>query len=363
MEPFFKFIQEHASVFFLIIDQGGGILETNAYTSEVVGMELVGKSYKDVFVDFAMSLDLNELSKDPQKTHLLNVNTFLGVPQTFYFQFLQLDDEILALGKLDFKELELLRNQLLSANSELGNLTRELQKTNAELKKLNQLKNQFLGMAAHDLRKPTSLILNYSEFLEDELGTNLSEEQSRFLDIILSSAEYMGKIIDDFLDIALIESGRFELSLQPATLDSVLDGCLPLARYQATKRNITLQIIIDEELPIMFIDRSKIEQVINNLISNAIEHSENDTTVEIQITRDAERVLIAVKDKGEGIPEEVKAKLFQPFGRGGIRKKSGKMSIGLGLAIARKIVELHSGKIWVEFEVGSGSEFFVALPV
>jgi signal transduction histidine kinase len=359
---FYHYLHDHASVFYLVVDRAGRILETNAFTEQVVGSELVGKTIRDVFVDFAMALDLEVLFEDAEKMHLFNVNTFSGLPQTFYFNFIRQNGRIYVLGRLDVNEIETLRKQLITANNELTNLTRQLQKTNAELEKLDRLKNQFLGMAAHDLRNPVSIILNYTELLRDELD-GLDQEYYGFLDTIHAYARYMSRIINDFLDVALIESGRFELDLQPADVNDLIEQCLTPASYQAGKRGITLEVLIEEAVPQLLLDHSKIGQVINNLLSNAIEHSGDNTTVTLRVKKTTENILLSVKDQGEGIPEEMQAKIFSPFARSSIRKKSGKRSSGLGLAIAYKIVEAHNGKIWVESKVKQGAEFFVSLPI
>jgi signal transduction histidine kinase len=359
---FYHYLHDHASVFYLVVDRKGCILETNTFTEEVVGGELVGKTIRDVFVDFAMALDLETLVEDAEKIHLFNVNTFSGLPQTFYFNFIKQNECIYVLGRLDVNEIETLRKQLITANNELTNLTRQLQKTNAELEKLDRLKNQFLGMAAHDLRNPVSIILSYTELLQDELE-GLDQEYYDFLGTIHTYADYMSRIINDFLDVALIESGRFELDLQLADVSDLIEQCLALANYQAGKRGITVEVLVEETLPQLLLDHSKIGQVINNLLSNAIEHSGDNTTVILRVKKTTDNILLSVKDQGEGIPEEMLAKIFNTFARSSIRKKSGKRSSGLGLAIAYKIIEAHNGKIWAESKVKQGTEFFVSLPI
>ncbi len=357
---FQSYLQNYASMFFFRLSNSGEILNANKFAHQLIGKNIVGKNFSD-FIFSPPSL--NKLAKSADQEHLLNITTRTGLPQTYYFHFYNHDDKILAFGGANLDEVENLRQQLLSANSELTNLTRELHKANAELEKLNQLKNQFLGMAAHDLRKPVGAILNFSEFLIDEAADKLTDEHKQFLSIINSSSEFMAKIINDFLDVAMIESGKFEIEKQASDLLILLEKSLKVNEVHAKKKQIDLQFQIENQLPEISIDPSKIEQIFNNIVSNAIEHSEEGATVNIKIKKDDNTVIVSIKDQGDGIPKETLSQMFKPFGKAGTKKTGGEKSHGLGLAIAQKIVEAHGGKIWVESKLGIGSTFYFSLPI
>ncbi len=361
-----KYLLEQAPVFFLVLDQAGRITDANQYTFDLVGTDVKHQAVQDIFVDFVGVMNLSDLVKDASQTHLLHVKTFTGLPQTFYFNFFDLGEQTLVCGKLDVEELEVLRKDLIFLNNELNNLTRELHKKNTELEKLNTLKNQFLGMAAHDLRKPISVIQSYSEFLIDEITSGLSEEHCNFLDIIQSSSMFMSRLIDEFLDVAIIESGQFELDRQPTDLLTVIQKSLTLNDILAEKKEIKLFLICDEEISQVvhdvMMDGPKIEQVLNNLVSNAIEHSQKQTEVQIKVSHDEDIVTVAVKDEGSGIPHDELQKLFKPFEKTSAKKTAGEKSTGLGLVIANKIIEAHQGIIRVESEVGKGTTFFFSIP-
>ena len=357
------YLFEDASVFLIITTRDGKVEKTNAFTESLFGRNLESQSIKQLFVDFQSDFDLQKMVAESKKTYLMNVNTLSGLPQTFYFNFYPINDKILILGKIDIEEVEHLRKQLVSANTELTNLTRQLQKANAELIKLNRLKNQFLGMAAHDLRKPAGLIHNSAEILIDEISVQVSEEHRHFLNNIESYSEYMSNIITDFLDYSLIEAGRFELDLQLTDISDLIKRCLELVRNQSEQRSITIETTLDYTIPYLMIDASKFEQVITNLLSNAIEHSEDHSTVLIKTKKSNKELLLTIKDHGEGMSPEILTKLFKPFGHRRYKKRTGKKSIGLGMAIAKIIIESHQGKIWAESKPGKGSEFFVSLPI
>ncbi len=256
-----------------------------------------------------------------------------------------------------------LYDQISRLNNELINLQRELAKKNSELERLNEMKNQFLGMAAHDLRSPLSVILSYSEFVLDEAADVLDEEQVEFLHIMQTSSRFMLQLVNDLLDVSTIESGRLTLNEEIADLNSIIHRNTALNRILAQKKEIELSYHGAPQLPPVFVDVAKIEQVLNNLISNAIKYSPPGTTIHVNAMREKNMAIISVKDQGPGIPSHELDKLFQFFGTTSVKSTGGEKSTGLGLAIARRIITGHGGEIWVESEQGVGTTFYVSLPL
>jgi signal transduction histidine kinase len=160
----------------------------------------------------------------------------------------------------------------------------------------------------------------------------------------------------------MIESGAIELRTKPIDLTELVKRHTAVNRPVAARKNIRLELDVEPGLPAIEADPHKIEQVLENLISNAIKFSPRQTAVKVTLRREGGGLKIAVTDQGPGIPEDERGKLFQPFSRTSVRPTGGEQSSGLGLAIARKIVEAHRGRIWLESEVGKGSTFFVTLP-
>ena len=255
-----------------------------------------------------------------------------------------------------------LMDQLSRLNNELTGLQRELSKKNEELERLNVLKNQFLGMAAHDLRNPLGLIMAYSDFLIQEAGPQLGEEHNEFLDIIHNSSRFMLKLVNDLLDVSVIESGNLTLDLQGVDLAALVSQVVALNRSMAAKKQITIDLAAGEPLMVLC-DPVKIEQVLNNLLTNAVKFSFPQTQIEIAVALVDQQAQITVRDHGQGIPPADLGKLFKPFSRTSVRTTGGEKSTGLGLLITRRIIEEHHGRIWVESEVGVGTAFHVALPL
>jgi|WetSurMetagenome_2_1015567.scaffolds.fasta_scaffold09652_2 two-component system, OmpR family, sensor kinase len=256
-----------------------------------------------------------------------------------------------------------LYDELSRLNNELVNLQRELAKKNLEFVQLNELKNQFLGMAAHDLRTPLGHVMSFSEFLLDELAKVLTEEQLEFLTTIHSSSEFMLALVNDLLDISRIESGRLELDLQPTDLTALIAHNTLLNAVLAAKKAIKIRFLPGGDLPSVMVDPERIEQVLSNLIGNAIKFSSPGGAIEVQLEQDGDRQVISVKDEGGGMSEEECAGLFSALGHRGKRGTGGEKSTGIGLAIVKRIITEHKGDIRVESRPGKGTTFHISLPM
>ncbi len=255
-------------------------------------------------------------------------------------------------------------DEMSGLNNELANMQRKLTKKTAELERMNELKNQMLGMAAHDLRNPLTLIQNYSSFLiEDHEEEDIfSDDQFQLVKQIKESSEYMVQIIEDMLDISAIESGSISLEKDDEDICELVDRVVSLNRPTAGKKDISLTTKLPDKAIIKEVDAHKFQQVLDNLISNAIKYSQPQTEVEVGIKKESDSAItIYVKDEGQGIPENELEDLFVPFTKISSEPTAGEKSTGLGLAIAQKIVEAHGGDIQVESEAGIGSTFYVTI--
>jgi signal transduction histidine kinase len=257
----------------------------------------------------------------------------------------------------------LARRQLHEAMRALRESQNQLLDRNGALERLNEQKNRLLGMAAHDLRNPLGVILAYSDFLETDAFAVLDADQREFVSTIKSTSEFMLHLIDDLLDVSTIESGQLHLECAAIDMIELVRRNVALNRVLAQQKQIDLAFETADALPMLTIDRGKIEQVLNNLIGNAVKYSHPHTRVTVRLTCDAGQVTVAVTDQGQGIPETDLPKLFKAFGRANVKTTGGEQSTGLGLAIARRIVEGHGGKISVHSQVGTGSTFAFSLPL
>jgi len=256
-----------------------------------------------------------------------------------------------------------LYDDLSRVNNDLATLEREMVKKNVELAKLNEQKDRILGVVAHDLRNPLGVILTYSEFLEAEASDVLNAEQRQFVAAIKETSEFMLHMVTDLLDITAIEAGHLNLDRQPTDLGLLVLRNVTLNRVLAARKEIEVKLDPVPALPPIALDSGKIEQVLNNLIGNAVKFSGRGSLVRVVLTLSKEFVTVAVTDQGPGIPASDLPQLFKPFGKASVRSTEGEQGTGLGLAIVHNIVDGHGGHIWVESEVGKGSTFSFTLPV
>ncbi|MGA6970702.1 MAG: HAMP domain-containing sensor histidine kinase [Candidatus Binatus sp.] len=251
---------------------------------------------------------------------------------------------------------------LAGLNSELANAQRELARRNAELAGAVREKNQLLGMAAHDLRNPLGIIVGVVDLLGLELADSLSAENRELFSRVASSAEYMLGLINDMLDYSKIDAGRLVLQLHPVDIAELVRQSLAFNSILANKKAINLRFASERSAPRLNLDPRRIQQVLNNLISNAVKFSHGGSTITVTLQPGPAKVTIAVADQGQGIAAEELGKLFKPFSSTSTRSTDNERSTGLGLAIVRRIVEAHGGRISVESELGRGSTFYLSLP-
>ena len=236
-----------------------------------------------------------------------------------------------------------------------------LQKQNSELEALNEQKNKFLGMAAHDIRNPLSIINFYSK----DLLTQIEDKNSELykgLDYIYASSNFIKNLVDELLDIAKIESGRIELTMNEVNPSDFLKEIIQLNRVFSDKKAIEILERFDLEEDYLSFDKQKLTQVLNNILTNAIKFSNPHTTISVGAMVSDKVFTFWVKDNGQGIPETELSELFHPFTTTSVKATAGEPSTGLGLTIAKKIVEAHHGEITVESELGKGTQFTIKIP-
>jgi len=230
-----------------------------------------------------------------------------------------------------------------------------------ELVQLNRLKNDFLGMAAHDIRNPAAAIGGYAEILLHDAPEDLLREHRRMLERIGALASEISVLLEGLLDVAVIEAGAFTLNVESLALDGFLREVEERNHLLAESKGSCLTVESSGGEIVRF-DPLRIHQVLGNLIGNAVKFSPAGSSVRVEARVAAGGVTLAVRDEGPGIPPEEQARLFEVYSKTSIRPTAGERSTGLGLAICRKIVEAHGGSIGVESRPGAGSTFRFTLP-
>ncbi|MGH7253624.1 MAG: ATP-binding protein, partial [Nitrospiraceae bacterium] len=241
-------------------------------------------------------------------------------------------------------------------------LFREIEEKSRQLEAASQHKSEFLANMSHELRTPLNAIIGFSEVLGERMFGELNEKQEEYLKDIHASGQHLLSLINDILDLSKIEAGRMELELTDFDLPTAIDNALTLVRERAGRRGIALDQAVDLRLGQMKGDERKIKQVLLNLLSNALKFTPEGGRAEVRARVAEGMAEISVADTGVGIAPEDQEAIFEEFRQVGTAAKKVE-GTGLGLALSRKFIELHGGRIWVESRVGVGTTFTFTIPV
>jgi signal transduction histidine kinase len=242
-------------------------------------------------------------------------------------------------------------------------LFREIEDKSRQIEAANRHKSEFLANMSHELRTPLNAIIGFSEVLQEKLFGELNEKQAEYTDDILSSGRHLLSLINEILDLSKVEAGRMELELATFDLPLAIDNARTFVRERATRHGITLDVKVDDSLGDFVGDERKIKQILLNLLSNAVKFTPEGGRIGINARQVDSSVEISVSDTGIGIAPQDQPKIFEEFRQVGSDYAHKVEGTGLGLTLAKKFVELHGGKIWVESEVGKGSTFTFTLPI
>ena len=241
-------------------------------------------------------------------------------------------------------------------------LFREIEVKGAELEVANRHKSEFLANMSHELRTPLNAVIGFSEVLIDRMFGELNDKQAEYLQDILSSGRHLLSLINDILDLSKIEAGRMELEAGDFDLPQAIDNTLVLIRERAMRRGITVERAVDPTLGEINGDERKVKQVLLNLLSNAVKFTPEGGRIDVRAAAVNGTVEISVADTGVGIAPEDQEAVFEEFRQVGTAAKKVE-GTGLGLALSRKFIELHGGRIWVRSQLGAGSTFAFTLPL
>jgi two-component system, NtrC family, sensor kinase len=269
-----------------------------------------------------------------------------------------------ATGEFAPEVIDLLRTFATQSALAIQNarLFREIEEKSRQLEAASRHKSEFLSNMSHELRTPLNAIIGFSEVLGERMFGELTEKQEEYLNDIMESGRHLLSLINDILDLSKIEAGRMELELTEFDLPQAIDNALTLVRERAGRRGIALHQAMDERLGRIRGDERKVKQVLLNLLSNALKFTPEGGRIDVSARLQDGSAEISVADTGVGIAPEDQEAVFEEFRQVGTAAKKVE-GTGLGLALSRKFVALHGGRIWVNSQVGVGSTFTFTLPV
>lgn len=291
-------------------------------------------------ISYSLMLDAN--------TSVLKASTIaLQRPSTSRFDPIIVKFSDSSFKLLDYYVLLMAENQLHIQTSKL-------------LHEANEFKKDVLGMVAHDLRNPISAILGFANILVE--STPNDQETSEYCKIILEASQQMQNMVDDLLVSAINDATDFSVNTSPFGLVRLINQIIANFKDPSELKNQKIHFFYSDNSIRINADATKLREVIENLISNAIKYSEAGKEIKIYVEELDQKVTIKVTDEGPGMNDTDKEKVFGKFTRLSAKPTAGESSTGLGLFIVKKLVELHGGKIWVESELNEGSTFIVELP-
>lgn len=262
-------------------------------------------------------------------------------------------------------EVVRLRARLERAQAELdakvAERTAALQVSNLDLARSSQAKSEFLARMSHDLRQPLNAIVGFTDLLLMAEGEPLSVKQRRHLGHVAAASRQLLGLVNDLLDLSRVEAGRLEIQPEPCDVAALLEETLALFRTQAQNGRLSLVLEIDSPLSDLLADKVRVQQVLHNLLANAFKFTPEGGLITVKAQQVGLQLEVAVRDTGVGIALEDQRRIFEAYEQAGSRDGQQK-GVGLGLAIAKRLVELHGGRIWVESAPGKGSTFTFRLP-
>ena len=331
---------------------------------------------------------IRELDKYRQRLLIILVVTIIGAAA--YFHKIR-SDRLTAEVRVEEAEktskgLEIINKELADSKKELEILNKELNLANERLKSIDKLKSEFLATMSHELRTPLNSIIGFSKVILKGIDGPITEIQRTDLTAIHQSGQHLLAIINDILDLSKIESGKIELLKEMVDIGEIAEGAISTASALVRDKPVKLTFDIEKNLPMVYVDKTRIRQLILNILSNAAKFTDRgEITLTIRKVRyddiksiennpdsycprrthirDRNFILVSVRDTGIGIKKEDMPKVFEEFRQIDSSFARIEGGTGLGMAISSRFVELHGGEMWVESQFGKGSNFYFVIPI
>lgn len=332
---------------------------------ELIGSE---QALADILAGKLPRLQIPWVNRDPQNDGRTTYLTLVALPcrdaAGQITGLIHLIQDVTEIGSLEQRLMQQ-RNELRLLQDELNRQNLQLAAANTELRRLDELKSAFVSIAAHELRTPLTSIVGYLEMLLDGDAGALNQKQTEYLGTVEASAARLLNIAHDLLDMTRIETGHLELVLQTVDLLTLANQVIAELSPQLDARTQPLALHAPASLPAVLCDPLRVAQIMGNLVNNASKYSPPGSPISLNLAVSDEPgfMQVSVADQGVGIPDQERARIFDPFFRASTSARMNANGTGLGLAIARALVELHGGRIWFDSAPGTGTVFQFTLPL
>jgi len=352
----------------IVIDQNNKILNSNPSSEKILNSLNINKQFasisdkslvsileevkgnhnaKELDILISSLLDKKNISKPTDMDFVLDIHN------RFYYK-------VIIAPVVSNSEIIELNNDISQENYVVGfrNITKEIE--------LDKLKSDFVAVVSHELKTPLSAIMGFSTIIEDGMAGPVTDEQKDYLAKIQHQGERLIRLINDLLDFSKLEANQMPLYLQLLDIEDLVIEVIEVLRPLVEDKNLKINMQLDDNLPLIEVDPDKLKQVLINLIGNAIKFTDKETgviDVFVNYIAQDKELLFKVSDNGIGMPEDALNKLFTKFYQVDPTSTRRYGGTGLGLPIAKKIVELMNGEIWVESRLGKGSTFYFTIPI
>jgi len=278
-------------------------------------------------------------------------------------ELVQIMTDELSIAVQNALSIEEIRELNASLTQRIDTATRELRASNAQLQRLDAAKDEFVSMASHQLRTPLTSVKGYiSMVLEGDAGA-ITPAQKHLLSEAFTSSERMVHLISDFLNVSRLQTGKFLIDKRPVNLAILVEQELDSLATTAKSRNLSFSYRVPAHFPVLNLDEGKFRQVIMNIADNALYYSRENTVIHVHLASTENEAMFTVKDTGIGVPKAEQSQLFTKFYRASNARKQRPDGTGVGLFLAKKVIDAHGGKVIVESLEGKGSTFGFRLPI
>ena len=254
-------------------------------------------------------------------------------------------------------------DEIQDLSTAMSEMVHDLADANAALRQASQHKSEFLARMSHELRTPLNAVIGFSDLLLERAVGDLTAKQEEYLIDIRNSGAHLLTLINDILDLSKIEAGRMELHFSEADLAEVVETALTTLRPLIEQKRLDVSAALDPAATAVRADKVRLKQILFNLLSNAAKFTPEGGKIRVEARRINDDVELTVVDTGPGIAPEDQPKLFREFTQLEASQQNNQPGTGLGLALVKRLVELHDGRVWVESEIGKGSRFILRLPI